>query len=263
MNFLLTLNEWLVVLALGIARMTATLVAFSPLRQGVFTGMARNTLIISLSLLILPSAFAGYVIHRPPTLAISLLIMKEVFIGLYIGFFCSLVFSILESVGSLIDMQRGSSMASLFDPSVGGTTTVTGSMLNRLFIFIFFFGGFFLLFLGLYYESFRVWPLFELLPVFSFRYPDAILGEMDFYMRTLFTFAAPMLVIMLVIDLAFGLINRFAPQLNVFFLAMPVKSAGALLMLIIILWLIVELIVGQSFLVRRAFQLIRSLFLDG
>src|SRR3546814_17876985 len=36
--------------------------------------------------------------------------------------------------------------------------------------------------------------------------------------------AAPAIVIMLIIDLSFGLVNRYAPSLNVFALTLPIKA---------------------------------------
>lgn len=44
------------------------------------------------------------------------------------------------------------------------------------------------------------------------------------------SFAMPAIVIMLLIDLALGLINRSAKQLNVFFVAMPIKCLMILLL---------------------------------
>jgi type III secretion protein T len=44
--------------------------------------------------------------------------------------------------------------------------------------------------------------------------------------------ASPMLIALFVTELGLGLVNRFAPQLNVFFLSMPIKSAVGLLVLI-------------------------------
>jgi type III secretion protein T len=45
-----------------------------------------------------------------------------------------------------------------------------------------------------------------------------------------------MLLICFLVDFGMGLMNRFAPQLNVFFLAMPVKS-GLSMALMTVYWL--------------------------
>ena len=44
-------------------------------------------------------------------------------------------------------------------------------------------------------------------------------------------FSLPAIIAMVLIDLGMGLVNRAAPQLNVFFVALPVKTGAALLLL--------------------------------
>jgi len=46
-------------------------------------------------------------------------------------------------------------------------------------------------------------------------------------------FAAPAIVAMFLAELGLALVSRFTPQLQVFFLAMPIKSALALLVLVL------------------------------
>ena len=53
------------------------------------------------------------------------------------------------------------------------------------------------------------------------------------------------IVILLVIDMSFGLVNRYAPQLNVFALAMPIKSWVATWILLLMLGVIIEVIVRE------------------
>ena len=47
--------------------------------------------------------------------------------------------------------------------------------------------------------------------------------------------AAPALIALLLTDLFFGIINRVAPQVNVFFLSMPVKMLVGILVVLIAL----------------------------
>jgi type III secretion protein T len=52
-------------------------------------------------------------------------------------------------------------------------------------------------------------------------------------MRLIAILAAPMVICMFLVDFSLGLVNRFAPSLNVFFLSMPIKSALSLLVLVL------------------------------
>jgi type III secretion protein T len=46
----------------------------------------------------------------------------------------------------------------------------------------------------------------------------------DETMEAVFCFSAPILIVLFLAEFGLGMISRFAPQLNVFFMAMPVKS---------------------------------------
>jgi type III secretion protein T len=61
--------------------------------------------------------------------------------------------------------------------------------------------------------------------------------------------ASPMLIALFVSELGLGLINRFAPQLNVFFLSMPIKSAVGMLVLIFYMQYLLAFI-GDGFIHR-------------
>ena len=62
--------------------------------------------------------------------------------------------------------------------------------------------------------------------------PEFITGFFFEAIKTAMLLAAPMLIALFLSEFGLGLINRFAPQLNVFFLSMPIKSAVAVLILI-------------------------------
>ena len=66
-----------------------------------------------------------------------LLMVKEVFIGTTIGYVNSLVFSVMEMAGRLIDTARGSSMAEVIVPHSGGRATPFGDLYYQLFLVLF------------------------------------------------------------------------------------------------------------------------------
>lgn len=65
--------------------------------------------------------------------------------------------------------------------------------------------------------------------------PAFVIGQWQMLFRLALAFAMPALLVMLLVDVALGLVNRSAPQLNVFFLSMPIKSLLGLLMLLLAL----------------------------
>ena len=64
-------------------------------------------------------------------------------------------------------------------------------------------------------------------------------------MRLLLIISGPMIIVMFLSEIGLAMISRFAPQLQVFFLAMPIKSAVGVLMLILYMPFFLE-IMGQE-----------------
>jgi type III secretion protein T len=62
-------------------------------------------------------------------------------------------------------------------------------------------------------------------------------------LKTTIIIAAPVVIVMFIATLGLGLVNRTAPQLNVFFLSMPVKSGLGVAMLIIYLPFIMDMLI--------------------
>lgn len=187
--------------------------------------------VISLSLLLQP------LIHwqlPPEPLGVWIILalaLKEVFIGLLIGFVFVIIFHAVEAAGFFIDNQRGSTMASSIDPLLGGQTSPLGLLLLQSFVVYFFVSGGFLLMLGVIYASYVVLPVPTFWPSLPTDAGLFFLAQVDRLIRLAFIFAAPVFAAMFIAEIGVALISRFAPQLNVFFLAMPIKSGVAMLVL--------------------------------
>jgi type III secretion protein T len=103
-------------------------------------------------------------------------------------------------------------------------------------------GGAVLVFLGALYASYSLWPVFSDGVSFAPAAPARILGSLDGMLRATVVISAPVIIIMFLATLGLGLVNRTAPQLNVFFLSMPVKSALGIAMLVIYLPFIMDML---------------------
>ena len=103
-------------------------------------------------------------------------------------------------------------------------------------------GGAILVFLGALYSSYSIWPVFAKGVSFAPDAPVQVLGTLDGMLKTTVVISAPVIIIMFLATLGLGLVNRTAPQLNVFFLSMPVKSALGVAMLIIYLPFIMDML---------------------
>ncbi|MCD8351842.1 MAG: type III secretion system export apparatus subunit SctT [Planctomycetaceae bacterium] len=198
--------------------------------------MIKNTIALALALGLLPVAFAtapsglGFNAY---TVAVT---MKEAFLGLILGYMIAIFFWIAQSIGFMVDNQRGSAMAEIADPLSQEPSSPTGNLLFQGAVMLFITGGGFLTFIGVCYASYEVWPMWSFWP--SLGGPEAerfFVGQIDLYMRFTLLMASPVIFTCFLVDFGMGLMNRFAPNLNVFFLAMPIKCAVALFILLLYL----------------------------
>jgi len=173
------------------------------------------------------------------------LFAKEAFIGVAIGIYFGLFLWAFEAAGVVIDMQVGASFALFFDPIVGNEVTLIGAFLGRWANYVFIAAGGLLLLAGALLESFAVWPLAE--PVGSLRQAAVMLFEAQLsdFMSLTIRIAGPIMAVIFCIDVAMGLINRYAQQFNVFFLSMSIKSMATIVVLIAVLPFLADVLFGE------------------
>ena len=164
---------------------------------------------------------------------ILLIIAKEAFIGLVLGYLIAIPFWGFEAVGFFIDNQRGASIAATLNPLTGNDSSPMGLLFNQAFIVFFFISGGFLLMLGLLYDSLRLWDVFASYPQLRPETMPLMLEQLNRLVKIAVLLGSPAIVAMFLAEVGLALVSRFVPQLQVFFLAMPIKSALALLVLVL------------------------------
>lgn len=232
-------QEHLLAFLLGTPRLLMLMQTAPFMGGSIVTGQLRFTIVFSCYLLLHPMLLG----QLPPWEGITLfsclhvggLILKEVFLGLLLGLLAGFMFWTIQCAGFFIDNQRGAGQATENDPLAGEQTSPTGSFFFQSAVYIFFSTGAFLTFLGLIYSGYVLWPVASLLPEPFFTKPDLALffaGKVGELAMDMVLLSGPVVVACLLTDISLGLINRFASQLNVYVLAMPVKSGLASLLLI-------------------------------
>jgi type III secretion protein T len=192
-----------------------------------------NVFVISFALFMGPLLMPQLLQHTYGTGETLFIVIKEIILGATIAFLASMPFWIAENVGFFIDNQRGTTMASVFNPFAGSSTSPFGVLFNIMTTALYFKTGAFLVLLSLMYGSYMIWPLLSALPTFPANFSIFFLDVGDHMLRSSVLYASPMVLAMFMTDFGLGLVNRFAPQLNVFFLSMPIKSAVSMIILIL------------------------------
>ena len=241
------LYPWLVALALAMARVGAAAFIVPFLGGQVLSGAVRNAVIVALAIPVVPVIQVSLGGTTVTPLALLGLVAKEVFLGILIGFLSSIAFWGAIGVGYLMDNQRGTTLALVYDPFVGEQTSPTGQFLQVVLVVLFHASGGLHLFLDVLYESYRIWPAGTFLPRPDARFPLFLLGQTDRLMRIMVVLAAPVVIAVFLSEFGLGLMNRFAPQMNAFSLSMPIKSLVGAIVLVVYLPFLLSL-TGDEFL---------------
>ena len=236
----LELHRLVIAFALAAVRLSGCMMILPAMSDSMITGTARRVAILAFAALVLPHVLAGMPPGEPSMLALGVVAVKEVVIGVLIGFFASVPFWIAENIGNFIDNQRGATMGEVYSPLSGTQVSTTGIFFTQLVSSIFFASGAVFLVLGAVYSSYLVWPVFASAPALASDAPAQILGSLDSMLQITVVISSPVIILMFLATLGLGLVNRTAPQLNVFFLSMPIKSALGVAMLIIYLPFIMD-----------------------
>jgi type III secretion protein T len=230
-------------IALTLPRIVAAFLMLPLLTSQNMPSMARNSFFVSLAILIYP--VAGATAAQPVNglqVLWPLLVVKELFIGTLFGFLFSSVFWAVSAAGNLIDTKVGSNFAATVDPLQGHETSLTGQLLTQLSGWLFMTTGAFTLFLGLLMKSYVLWPITSLLPHAARLGETLIIDDFAALLTLALLLSAPALVVLSLLDLSLGLVNRYAQQLNVFSLTLPLKAWVATWIVLLSLGTFVEVI---------------------
>lgn len=173
------------------------------------------------------------------------LFAKEALVGAAVGVLFGIFLWAFEAAGQVIDTQIGATMAQIIDPLSGHQTSLTGTFLSRLANYVFMAAGGLLPLLGTLLESFALWPIGQALPNLTQAGIMIFEAEFSHFIRLTLLIAAPMLVILFIIDGVLGLVNRYAQQLNVFFLSMSLKALAAVAILLVMVSTLMQLLIDE------------------
>ena len=235
-------HRWILAAVLAMARIGGAFAICPALTESMVPGVVRRAAILAFSLVAIPMVKAGMPPGEPNPWIFAAVAAKEAVIGFLIGFFSAMPFWVAENVGNFIDNQRGATMGEVYSPLNGSQVSTTGIFFTQVVSTIFFVGGAVFVFLGALYASYGVWPVFGDWARMTPDAPVRVLGALDGMLRTTVVIAAPVIIVMFLATVGLGLVNRTAPQLNVFFLSMPVKSALGIAMLIVYLPFIMDML---------------------
>lgn len=211
---------------------------------------------ILFSLLFWPYVAAHIQNPLPDSLGIyALYFLKEAFIGFAIGFVTAEIFYSVEMMGQIIDVVRGTNQAQLLVPELQERSSAFGDFNYQFLLVLFLSAGFHAPFFEILADSFIQLPILSFAPQSLDSAPlTAYFGHILSNIFTIaVTLAFPIGLACLLSDIAFGLLNRVAPQINAYFMSMPAKALGGMIFFLLTLPMIATQFISHS---RELLQLI-------
>lgn len=212
-------TSWVAMYMLPFFRVAA-LVSVAPI-FGTHTVPARIKLILAFALTIMIAPILPKTENIAPFSINGIIaIVHQVLIGLAIGFMVTMVFGALVTAGQLIAQLMGLGFASMMDPQNGVSVPVVGQFYTIIATLIFLITNGHLVMLDVLVSSFQTIPVGEYgLSV------DRIL-ELVLWGKWIFAaavvIALPSITALLLVNIAFGVMTRAAPQLNIFAVGFPI-----------------------------------------
>lgn len=183
---------------------------------------------ICLLTMVLPKLMMDVKEPIPFNATLVFLFAKELFIGFILGFFVSIPFFIVSSSGLIIDHQRGAASLMTNDPTIQNQSSPIGTLLNLVLICLFFTHGGPFLVIDTLLSSYDLVPPDKFLSSFFFLTESPlhvrIVDALQVFVEVMLKFAMPGLLVILMTDTFLGIINRLAPQVQITFLGMGLKS---------------------------------------
>lgn len=222
------LNTWLVAFVWPLVRILGLIMVAPVFGHRSVPAQVKIGLGVFIALIVSPT------LPPPPDVALGswqglFILVQQFLIGLAIGFTMRVIFASVELAGEIIGLQMGLGFASFFDPQSAGQTLVLSRFFNLLAMLVFLAVNAHLLVLGLVAESFVTLPISTApLAAEGFR-SVAAFGSTIFVVGL--QIALPLIAVLLMTNLALGILTRSAPQLNIFAIGFPITLGVGLIVL--------------------------------
>ncbi len=225
--------------ALGAAFMlvfarTGTMVMLLPgLGEQNISARLRLTIALVLATILLPLHRAAYHIDTGSLAPAVVMLVEEILIGAVLGLTARLTISALEVAGSVIAQQLGLGFVTAVDPTQGEQGALVGNFLTLLAVTLFFATDMHYLVIAALNDSYTLFEPGELPS--SGDVAALLTRTVSGAFRVGIQLSAPFLVFGLLFNVGLGVLSRLMPQMQVFFVAMPLSILIGLLFFLLVL----------------------------
>ncbi|MWJ29662.1 MULTISPECIES: flagellar biosynthetic protein FliR [Saccharibacillus] len=166
-----------------------------------------------------------------------LLIIREILIGLLLGYAAYMIIIAIQIAGAILDIQIGFGMATVFDPTTGAVTPLTGNFKYMIAMLMFLsMNGHHRLLDAIVY-SYNWVPIDNdlFVKIYDGSIMEFLLRAFAMVMVVAFQMAAPIVVALFLTDVGLGFLAKTAPQFNIFVIGVPIKIIVGLILLLLLM----------------------------
>ncbi len=216
-------------LLLVFVRLGAALMLLPGIGEPYVTPRSRLMLALLISLIAFPIAAPDLPALPDSLPRMFLLILGELVVGLFLGTVTRLLMSALVTAGMMIAFSTSMANALVMDPSAAQQGSIAGSFLTLIALLLIFALDIHHLLLMAVVDSYMLFPPGQPLPIGDFS--DVVARVVGKAFVLAFQIAAPFIVVAGVFYLGLGLLARLMPQMQIFFVAIPLQIALGLLVM--------------------------------
>jgi len=149
-----------------------------------------------------------------------LIVIQQILIGVLMGFSLQLVISAVITAGQVVALQMGLGFSLMVDPQNGAQAPVLSQLYVLMVLLVFLGLDGHLVMIEILTDSFRFMPISDKGLVPDDFWQVVSWGSMIF--SGAIGIALPAIASLLVVNMAFGIMTRAAPQLNIFAIGFPI-----------------------------------------
>ena len=247
---------------LGLCRL-APIVTMAPFLAAKLPSPIKVGILISFTIIFLPHLAITCTALPDTNITFIGYMVKEIFIGFILAFLVCIPFYFAQTAGVLIDFLRGASSLQVSDPFSQAQTSPIGNLYNYVLIAMFYSIG------GVFYFFDSILISYDLIPPDKFINPLFFSLQQPFWQTIIalttkvvalsIQLSAPALLAILMTEVFLGIANRLAPQVQIAFLGMSLKSLLGLTLLCSGWFFILEQLQKQTLLWLKEINRILSL----
>ncbi len=231
---LANLSGMVLVYALVFARTGSMVMLLPAIGEAGIPSRVRLALALAVSFAMTPVVAHLYPQEMPQSvMAFGLMLTQEITAGVLVGLMSRIIMSVLSVAGAVIAMQTGLSYAQSIDPSMGEQAAIVGNLLSMLGAVLIFATDLHHLAIGAIQGSYTLIPPGASLPTGDMAELAVRLVSGSFGLGL--QLAAPFIVFAFAVNAATGVLARMMPQMQVFFVAMPINVLVGFMLLTLLI----------------------------